>query len=423
MANPGHAPDRDLARVVWLWRTHGRKQLQLIAVAFLFMMIEGSILGGVSYLMEPMFDQVFMERSQTTLFAVGGGLFALFFIRALASTLQRVVSTLAGQRIGASMRQELLDHIMTLDGRFHAKHPPGYMIERVQGDTTTALKGSTSLLTGVGRDVVALVVLFGVAINVDPIWTIIALVGIPLLFGPALALQRYIRRKSLQSREVAALMSLRLDEIFHGISSIKLSRLERYQSQRYADMNQRRIKTETEGELGRALLPGLIDILSGIGILCVLIYASGEIVSGEKTVGQFMSFFTAMALAFDPIRRLGNLSGVLKTVGASIERVQNILAVRPTMQRPADPKSVAPGDLVFEDVCVSFDETRALDGLSFTAKAGEVTALVGASGAGKSTVFHTLTRLAPIAGGTVSLGGTDIEQADPAELRGLLSVV
>ncbi|MEM9351114.1 MAG: ABC transporter ATP-binding protein [Pseudomonadota bacterium] len=423
MANPGRPPDRDLARVLWLWRAHGRKQLPLIAIAFVFMMVEGSILGGVSYLMEPMFDDVFLEGSQDTLYLVGGGLFALFIIRAFASTTQRVISTLASQRIGASMRQQLLDHTMTLDGQFHARHPPGYMIERVQGDTSSALKGAMSLITGVGRDAVSLVVLFSVAISVDLIWTLIALVGIPLLFGPALALQRYIRKKSLQAREVAAMMSLRLDEIFHGISTVKLSRLESYQSTRYAEVNKRRIQTETKSELGRAMLPGLIDILSGLGILCVVIYASGEIIAGEKTVGEFMSFFTAIALAFDPIRRLGNLSGVLKTVGASIERVQYILDTKPSLKRPASPKTIAPGNLVFDDVHVAFDETRALDGLSFTAKAGEVTALVGASGAGKSTVFHTLTRLAPIKGGAVTLGGTDITEADPAELRGLLSVV
>ncbi|MEM9855367.1 MAG: ATP-binding cassette domain-containing protein [Pseudomonadota bacterium] len=135
-----------------------------------------------------------------------------------------------------------------------------------------------------------------------------------------------------------------------------------------------------------------------------------------------MSFFTAIALAFEPLRRLGNLSGVSKTLAASLERIQTIFDTRPNVSAPARPQQMGAGDIMLEDVTVTFGETAALNGLSFVAKAGQTTALVGASGAGKSTVFNALTRLVPL-NGRIMIDGRDISEADPAELRGLFSVV
>ena len=424
MAKPGPKPDRtDSARIAWFWRHYGRQNLGVILIILFFMMIEGSVLGAVSYLMQPMFDQVFVEGSRSAMMFVGFGMLGFFTLRAITATCQRVIMKNLTERVGARLRNDILAHTLTLDGSFHATHPPGYMIERVQGDAMSAVGSAAGIATGLGRDLISLVILFGVAISVDPVWTAVALVGVPLLFAPALSIQRYIREKSARAREVAARMSLRLDEIFHGIATVKLNRLESYQRARYDVENRARIETETKSELGRALMPGLIDVLTGVGIFGVLIYGGSEIIAGEKTVGQFMSFFTAIALAFAPVRRLGNLSGVSKTLAASLERIQTILETRPTLTIPASPEPVAPGDIVFDDVHVAFGETRALNGLSFTAKAGQTTALVGASGAGKSTVFHTLTRLVPIAGGTVSVAGTDIAKAELATLRSLFSVV
>ncbi|MEM6729024.1 MAG: ABC transporter ATP-binding protein [Pseudomonadota bacterium] len=422
MASPGPAPS-DSARLLWLWRHYGRRFAPFLGVALLFMVIEGSVLGAVSYLMQPMFDDVFVAGSRTAMTWVGLALLGVFCMRAVAATVQRVIVANLRERMGALLKQDVLNHAMGLDGTFHASHPPGYMIERVQGDAQSATSAAAKIAVGLGRDVVALIVLFGVAISVDPVWTAIALIGVPLVFAPGLAIQRYIREKSGAAREVAARMSLRLDEIFHGIATVKLNRLERYQAKRYAAENAARIETETKSEFGRALMPGLIDVLTGVGILGVLIYGGGEIVAGEKTVGEFMSFFTAIALAFEPVRRLGNLSGVSKTLAASLERLQDILATRPTIVVPAEAKPVRAGDIAFDDVKVAFGETKALSGLTFTARAGETTALVGASGAGKSTVFHALTRLAPIAGGQVRLGGVSIEEADPSALRQAFSVV
>ncbi|MEM1232887.1 MAG: ABC transporter ATP-binding protein [Pseudomonadota bacterium] len=413
----------DLSRMAWLWSRFCRPYIWLIGLALGLMVLQGSVLGALSYMMEPMFDRVLVGGERDALWFVGGGIFALFVLRAFANSGQRVTMKFVGQRVASAMRMEMLAHTMRLDADFHATHPPGYMIERVQGDAQQIVDGAAGLVTGVGRDTVALIVLMIVALRIDPVWTLIAVGGAPLVVAPSLLVQGYIRRKSMQAREVAARMSLRLDEIYQGMSTVKLNRLERYQANRYGDDNRRRVETETKSEFGRTLLPGMIDIITGLGFLGVLIYGGAEIISGDKTVGQFMSFFTAMALAFDPVRRLANLNGLLKTVAASLERVQDIFAAEPRISAPAVPKPITPGDIVFEDVRVAFGEANALDGLSFTARKGETTAFVGASGAGKSTVFNALTRLVPLAGGRATLGGTDISDVELTQLRGAFSVV
>ncbi|MCH2076883.1 MAG: ABC transporter ATP-binding protein/permease [Rhodobacteraceae bacterium] len=423
MADTPSTSPSDAARMRWLWTRFCRPYVWLIALALAFMVVQGSVLGAISYMMEPMFDRVLVAGESDALWFVGGGIFALFVIRAVSNSGQRVTMKYVGEKVQAAMRMEMLSHTLKLDADFHATHPPGYMIERVQGDALMIITGATGLVTGIGRDTVSLIVLMIVAINVDPLWTLIAVGGAPLVVAPSLLVQGYIRRKSLQAREVAARMSLRLDEIYQGISTVKLNRLEGYQTGRYGGENKARVETETKSEFGRTLMPGMIDIITGLGFLGVLIYGGAEIISGEKTVGQFMSFFTAMALAFDPVRRLANLNGLLKTVAASLERVQEILDETPSISSPASPNALEPGDIVFDDVSVQFGAAFALNGLSFTARKGQTTALVGASGAGKSTVFNALTRLVPLQGGEVRLGCTDITAAELSTLRGTFSVV
>jgi ATP-binding cassette subfamily B protein/subfamily B ATP-binding cassette protein MsbA len=150
-----------------------------------------------------------------------------------------------------------------------------------------------------------------------------------------------------------------------------------------------------------------------------------EIVAGERSVGEFMAFFTAMVLTFQPLRRLGELAGTWQTAAASLERVYRMFDTAPSVRTPARPIRPAPGDTTirFDDVHLSYGNVPALKGLSFVAAAGQTTALVGPSGAGKTTVFNLLARLIDPQTGRIMLGGTDLAQMDPGEVRDFFSVV
>ncbi|MGL5011542.1 MAG: ABC transporter transmembrane domain-containing protein, partial [Paracoccaceae bacterium] len=204
-----------------------------MALAFLFMMVEGATLGFLSWQLEPLFDDVFTNGRDGALLSVGLIILALFIIRATASVIARGVMAGISARVAASMQTDLLRHLLRLDGGFFQTHAPGHLIERVQGDTIAVQGVWSTLITGIGRDLVALIGLFAVALSIDWRWTLAALIGAPLLIIPTAVVQRYIRRKTDQMRDQAGLRATRLDEIFHGIQAIKLNRMEDYQTSRF----------------------------------------------------------------------------------------------------------------------------------------------------------------------------------------------
>lgn len=409
----------------WLWSRYLRRHTGGLAIAMLLMAIEGSMMGVLSYMMRPMFDDIFVGGNQSAVWWVGLAILGIFFVRALSSMGQKIALTRIKSRTGAEIRSDLLRHLMSLSGRFHQTHPPGQLIERVQGDVLAINTVWGTFAQGIGRDAVAVIWLFGVALSVDWAWTLVALIGIPVLVAPSLLVQGYVRRQSRKARDLSARISTRLDEVFHGIDAVKLNRLEDHQVTRFDALSGQRVKAEVHTSIGQSAIPGLIDIMTGVGFLGVLIYGGGEIIAGEKTVGQFMSFFTAMALAFEPLRRLGNLSGQWQTAAASIERIKALFDVPPALTltaTPAAPPKAAP-EIRFDDVHLSYGEHKVLRGVTFTARAGATTALVGASGAGKSTLFRLLTRLVDPKSGAISLDGTAISALDPHALRDMISTV
>ena len=409
----------------WLWRDYLRPHKGTLAAAIFFMVIEGSMLGFLSAMIQPMFDNVFLQGERDTLWWVGIGILIIFTIRAVSSAAQKILITKVNQSAAAGMRSHLLRHLMLLDGGYHQVNPPGQLIERVQGDVTVVNNIWTALITGISRDLIAVVVLFSVALAVDWKWTALALVGIPFLVLPSLLAQAYVRKRAGNARDLAGRMATRLDEVFHGINAIKLNALEAYQGDRYDDLADSRVRAEVRAVAGQSMVPALIDIMTGFGFLGVLIFGGAEIIAGEKTVGQFMSFFTAMSLAFEPLRRLGLMSGQWQTAVASIERLQLVLNEKPSLTSPSNPKATPTGapEVRLDNVSLSYGNLPVLRGTTFTAAAGKTTALVGASGAGKSTIFNVLTRLIDPTDGTVTIDGTPTKALALPDLRGLFSVV
>lgn len=394
-------------------------------IAVVFMVLEGSMLGILSYLMQPMFDEVFVGGNGKMLYWVGLVLITIFVVRAISSVVQKVLLTTVAQRTAAALRIDLLDQMMKQDGAFHQSHPPGFLIQRVQSDVNAVGDVWRAIITGAGRDLIGLFVLLGVAISVDPVWALLACIGIPILVLPAAMAQRFVRKQAGIARDLGATLSTRLDEVFHGIVQIKLNALEQYQSRQYRILTRKFVRTEVKSAFGASAIPAMIDIISGIGFMAVILYGGSEIIAGEKTIGQFMTFFTAMGFAFDPLRRLGGISGLWQIAAAAIERVKELLDAPVTLASAENPKP-APTDtpeVTLGNVTLAYGDTTVLHNLSLVAEPGQTTALVGASGAGKSTIFNLLTRLVDPQSGTVKIGGVSASDMALEDLRGLFSVV
>ncbi|MCZ0962876.1 ABC transporter ATP-binding protein [Paracoccus sp. EF6] len=394
-----------------------------MAGAFVLMMAEGSTLALISWMLKPLFDRVFVGKEAGAIWWVGGAIMGIFLLRATTLVASRSLLSRISLGISSAMQRDLLAHIMTLDGRFFQANPPGAMIERIQGDTIAVQGVWANLITGATRDVISLVMLFAVAVAIDPAWTLAALIGAPILIAPAALVQRYIRRKVRQNRADASTRATRLDEVMHGIASIKLNRAEAHQNARFASIVARIQRSQVKVAAMSSLVPALTDIVTGIGFVAVLALGGREVMEGERSIGDFMSFFTALALAFQPMRRLGGLAGTWQTAAASLERVYQVIDTKPAITSGSRLQPPADTSVRLEDVWLSYDGKPVLQGLTFSAEAGRTTALVGPSGAGKSTVFNLLTRMVDPDGGRITLGGVPVQDFDLGVLRDQFSTV
>lgn len=423
MSRPRPKSSREL--LGWLWRHYLHQHTGIMAIALVFMFIEGSMIGAVSYMMQPMFDDIFVQGNSGALKWVSIAFLVIFSVRGLAGVTQKVLLARVSLLTAAHLRLDLMKRMIRQDTSFHQTHPPGFLIQRIQGDVGAINDVWRGIITGAGKDSISLIVLIGVAINVDLIWTAIMLVGVPLMFLPIGAVQRYVRKKASIARDLGATLAIRLDEVFHGIIPIKLNRLEDYQAGRYSEHTETFVRSELRSSFGTSSITALIDIMAGVGFMGVLLYGGSEIISGEKTVGQFMSFFTAIGLAFDPMRRLASLSGTWQIAAAALERLKELMDAPILLTSPENPVAAPTGlpRIDMKGVTLRYGEATILDDLSLTANSGQTTALVGASGAGKSTIFNLLTRLVDPQAGKISVDDIDVQNIALTDLRDLFSVV
>jgi ABC-type multidrug transport system fused ATPase/permease subunit len=411
----------------WVWTGYLRRYRWLLSLAFALMAVEGATLGGLSYLMRPMFDDVFLAADRSAVGWVAAAIVGIFLLRAVSAFSHRVIMEGVGLQVSTEMQRSLVAHFLTLDSAYFQDNPPGTLIERVRGDTTLANAIWATVLGAAGRDLMALIALLAVAISVDPLWTLIAVAGVPVVTVPVAALLRFVRGASFSARERAARLSTRLDEIFHGMNTIKLNTSEAHERSRFSALVREFRGQERRALVGRAAVPGLIDLVAALGFAGVIYYGGGQIIAGEKTVGEFMSFFTAMGLIFDPLRRLANVSGAWAQARSSLARIREAFDVGATIRSPDAPVPLpsepAMADIVLRDVVLRYKGDAALDRANLLARAGETTALVGASGAGKSSVFNVLTRLVDVDSGDVTVGGAPVAAVSLGDLRALFSVV
>ncbi|WP_259778814.1 ABC transporter ATP-binding protein [Aliiroseovarius crassostreae] len=411
----------------WLWRDYLRAYRLPLIVAVLLMALEGSALGALSYMIKPMFDTAFAGGTTGSIALVAILVAGIFIMRAISAFGHKVLMVYVGQQVAARLQGDMVAHMLTLDSSYFRDNSPGTLMERVRGDVQATANIWEVILSALARDVVSLIALLGVALWIDWLWVLIAVAAAPILVLPMNILQKKVRKTTRNSRTAAAQISTRLDELFHGINQVKLTGTEDREENRIVTNIQKYAGLHLKSQANRSGIIAMVDIIAAVGFFGVLFYGGLQIVDGDKTVGEFMSFFTAMALVFDPLRNLGKVSGAWQAALASLERIREIFDTKPTITSPAAPKRLTQpardADIELKNVNFSYGDTPVLRGASFTAKAGQTTALVGASGAGKSTVFNLLTRLADADSGAITIGKADVTSLPLEQLRGLFSVV
>ena len=408
------------------WNDYLKRHLGLLVLAAALMAIDGGSLGLISYYIKPMIDDIFIAGDKAAIYPIAGAMFLIFLARAFGAYGQRSLTSFVSLRVVSDFQRDLSRHLLTLDSAFFHKYSPGALLERVRGDSQSLQSVASNALIVIGRDTFSFISLVVVAAMVDWQWTLVAFVGLPLLAVPVMALQNFIRRTTRKAREASADLSTRLDEIFHGYKAIKINRMEGYEHERVGKGIENFRRQQFKSDRGKAAIPSLIDIVSGLGFVAVMAYGAQQIIDGDKTLGDFMSFFAALALLFEPIRRLATVGGSLNAASVSLERLYALFDEKPgIVDKPGAQALAHPdGDIEFEDVTFSYGAGQpVLNGLSFTAPAGKVTALVGPSGAGKTTLFNLLARFEEPRQGAIRIGGQALSATTLASLRQNIAMV
>ncbi len=428
-ARPRLAETRTRVLAARLIREHVRPELRRIAFALLCMAVVAATTAALAKLMEPILDQVFAEGSWDRLVTIALTVLVIFVVKGLAGYGQAVAMNHVGQRIVANLQRRLFEHLMAADLAFFHDNAPGQLISRFTNDTTLLRNAVSSTLTSLGKDLLTLVFLVGLMFYQD--WK---LACVSLVVGPpaAIAIARLgkrMRKVSKSTQVQTGELTGLLDEAFQGARQVKAYGMEAYESARAGDAVERLFGLLTKAARTRAATHPIFETLGGVAIVAVLLYGGHQVMEGGKTPGAFFSFITALLLAYEPLKRLANLNTQLQEGLAAAERLFALLDTAPVIvDRPgARARAVAGGALALRDVSFSYGQGEhavpALDRLDLTVPAGATVALVGASGAGKSTVLNLIPRCFDATGGHVTIDGQDVRDVTLASLRAALALV
>lgn len=410
----------------WFWSLYVREHFALLFTALIFMSIEGSMLGLLSYSIKFLFDNVLVSKDTSSILIVAVVIFSIFSIRAIAGFVHRLLTVNVCQKIIKVIQDRMVAHLLNMDVGFHQKNSPGILMDRVRADSKALSESVGEAFMTVGRDGFSLISLLAVVFFIDWKWSLIAFLGIPFLVLPILLLQGLVRSRAGENRDYESKANVRLDEIFHGITDIKLNRAEGRERNKFFDILQLTHKVRLRLEAGMAGIPAMIDVIAAIGFLAVMIFGAIDITSGSKTIGEFMSFFTAMALIFEPLRRLSNVSGNIQVAMASLERVFKIFEEKSSIvfsTLSSVEKKFDKIGIEFDSVHFSYEDKKVLENITFGIEEGTSNAIVGYSGSGKTTLFNLITRLIDPSSGLIKLNGVNIKDFCLNDLRSLISVV
>jgi ATP-binding cassette subfamily B protein len=331
-----------------------------------------------------------------------------------------------GQEVLLEIRRRLFRHFQRLDVQFHDKYTSGRVVSRLTSD----IDAITELLAG-GFDSLATAVLtmFGVGvllILLDPSLGVVCLLGFPLL----LLLVRWFSRQSgityRAVRENSALVIVQFVETLTGIRAVQAYRRERRNAEifedlagRYADANVKSFR------LVAVFMPG-IRMIGNITIGIVLLYGGYRVIEGDMTVGVLAAFLLYLRMFFEPMQEISQFYNTFQSASAALEKASGVLEEQPTVQEPVTPVRLpeARGELRFEDVRFRYVEDRTvLPGLDLTIPPGQTVALVGTTGAGKTTIAKLLARFYDPTEGHVRLDGVDLRDLAEADLRRMVVMV
>ena len=399
---------------------------RLYAIAFALMGIAAGATAASAYLLGSVINQAYVERSFPGVVALAATIVALFATKGFANYGQTVMLSRIGARIVAENQRRMFDKLLNEGLGFFANRHSTDFLARLPAGAAGASFVVNLMITAVGRDLLSVIGLGAVMVFQDPMLSLVSLVALPPVL---LVLRKMIRRINAIARSQftgGAEILETMQETVQGIRIVKAFTLEE-QMRRKFDLSVVEFERESVklARLANRASP-LKETLGGAAIALAIVYGGDRVIVGGATPGAFFSFIAAFLLAYEPAKRLAklniDLSGGLVGVRVMYEIVDG--AASEPIEDALPPLSLTQARVEFADVGFAYrPDEPVLRDMSFVAEPSRVTALVGPSGGGKSTVLNLILRLYDAQSGKVFIDGQDITTTSRRSLRGQIGYV
>jgi len=352
-------------------------------------------------------------------------LLIVFVIRAFTS----FFSEYAFQKVGLStvrdLRNELYERIIHQSHRFFSERSTGEMVSRVVSDAD-AIQAAVS--TRMGDLFQESITLIGLTIYVfisNPELALICVIGAPILVGPVIHFGRRLRGTTHRSQERMADMATLLEETIRGVRIVKAFTMEPFEINRFREATRRHLASNLKAQRIQALTSPVMELLSGVCLLALFSYAHRRISAGTLTPGAFLSFIAALAASYQPIKKLNKVNLSVNQALSAAERVFRMLDIDNEVKEKPDAIALTGvgSGIRYENINFAYGEEPVLRNVSISIAPGEICALVGGSGAGKSTFVNLLPRFYDVNDGRITIDGHDVRDVTLKSLRSLMGFV
>ncbi|QBK29349.1 ABC transporter ATP-binding protein [Roseitalea porphyridii] len=405
---------------------NGREYARHYVLTIVCLVVIGLTTAFVAWITRDVVNEIFVRQRGELIFIISGTVVGVFLVRGLAMYVQAVVLARIGNDLVARYQTRVFDKLMKLGVDYFTEARSGHLAARI-AENVNGIRDVLSLtLTALGRDLVSLIGLVFVMVTMDPILSLIVLAVAPILVLAVAWVTARMRSVVRETVELNARVVGTMQESVQGITVVKAFTMEDRLARRIGTIiDDARAKADRLAAITERVNPAA-EVFAGLAVAGVIAYAGIRAVSEGQPPGSTFAFITALLLAADPARRLGQLKVNLEKAMVNARMIYEILDM-PERQRDrhdAVPLEVSGGAVRFEDVDFSYaDGTKVLHGLSFEAPAHRTTAIVGPSGAGKTTIISLLQRFYDIEAGTITIDGQDIAGVTLASLRGQMAFV
>jgi len=355
------------------------------------------------------------------------GILAITLARSVLLYLQTVQTQRIVLRLMADMQSITFAHIINSDYARLTRDTPGRLMSKLTNDVQFVQQASLASMNSIMRDTLSVVALVGSMFYLDWMISIVVLGVYPFAVVPITTIARRVRRNSTRTQAELGGMTSLLAEHLGATRLIKTFRLEKYASDRVNRSFEEVFRLKLKGVSVKARLESLLEALGGVAVGGVIWVAYWRISSGASTVGDFMGLTAALLMASQPLRAVGGLMARLQEGLAAIESIYGILDEQPkTRNLPgAKPLVISKGTVSFDNVAFHYGDPSiaAIANFNIEVQGGTTVALVGRSGAGKSTIVNLVPRLFDVTGGAIRIDGQDIREVTLASLRDSIALV